>query len=552
MLEAPIEFYNNVTDAYFPLGNDWHRYMDMVVHLSEINVEFGIEVDHIDAGNKPCVYLVDGSKRCANKRVFVGTGLQPKFEPLLEAMGGIPYGSMTKELAKDKVVCILGNGNAGHEISQNVFNVADRVQLIGKRRQRFFSVTRYTGDVRLRFLQTFENGNAKLLDTIGFLSDGQHLNFRGGFAKNWTESQKNDFALTLETVMLLGYYNCELLVIATGFLSNVPGLKLPRGGRFPRTDDWYQSPDNPNVHYIGWLMHERDFRRSAGGFLSGFRYLIRNLVHHVREVDQGIPYPYLLLNASQVVAHVTDRIQYTDDLLLMQDGVTLKDLIIPAGTDIEDGRITGGQYYRYYEGITHDFHPTLMKANGAIKVFFAWGDGRTRTVNHVFESVYEFSDKQKAINQHLHPIVEVDGKVRHLRGDVLLVWQRAPHVDSIERTMTSALMGDLSGFQRVEDVPYEDNVANKKFTFNTTEYEVDHDDVPVSGGGIGNDLFQALVEYTMSNGDSESSLAAVRNAMMGQIPELFENELDDTTCPDPDGERQAGSDRHLACALDEY
>jgi hypothetical protein len=35
------------------------------------------------------------------------------------------------------------------------------------------------------------------------------------------------------------------------------------------------------------LMHERDYRRGAGGFLSDCRYLVNNLVHCVREADHG-------------------------------------------------------------------------------------------------------------------------------------------------------------------------------------------------------------------------------------------------------------------------
>lgn len=46
-------------------------------------------------------------------------------------------------------------------------------------------------------------------------------------------------------------------------------------------------------------MHERDFRRGAGGFLSGYRYLIRNLIRRAREVDHGVPYPRLVLTKDE-------------------------------------------------------------------------------------------------------------------------------------------------------------------------------------------------------------------------------------------------------------
>jgi hypothetical protein len=65
-------------------------------------------------------------------------------------------------------------------------------------------------------------------------------------------------------------------------------------------------------------MHANDFQRGAGGFLSGYRYLIRNLIHHAREIDHGIPYPYLVFNKQQALDHAVRRIQVADDLVVLQ------------------------------------------------------------------------------------------------------------------------------------------------------------------------------------------------------------------------------------------
>ena len=88
-------------------------------------------------------------------------------------------------------------------------------------------------------------------------------------------------------------HQCEVLVLATGFQSVVPGKRLKE--RFPPHSDLYAATNNSSISYVGFLMHRSDFQRGAGGFLSRYRYLIRNLVHHVREVDHGIPYPHFEL-----------------------------------------------------------------------------------------------------------------------------------------------------------------------------------------------------------------------------------------------------------------
>lgn len=90
-------------------------------------------------------------------RIFVGTGLKMKDEPMLRALGGIPYEESTKERALHKRVCILGNGNSGFELAQNMFSVAERVTLYGRSPHRLSAITRYTGDVRVKYLQVSAN-----------------------------------------------------------------------------------------------------------------------------------------------------------------------------------------------------------------------------------------------------------------------------------------------------------------------------------------------------------------------------------------------------------
>ena len=112
----------NVTLDYFPTGKDWHHYMERVVEetpgLKE-RIEFGVEVEQLNSKDDDehtgihCVQIKGGGKRCARRRIFVGTGLRTKEEPYLRALGGIPYAEARKEQALNKRVCILGNGNSG-------------------------------------------------------------------------------------------------------------------------------------------------------------------------------------------------------------------------------------------------------------------------------------------------------------------------------------------------------------------------------------------------------------------------------------------------------
>ena len=45
--------------------------------------------------------------------------------------------------------------------------------------------------------------------------------------------------------------------------------------KFPEIDFKYESINNTNLFFIGSLMHSLDFKKSSGGFIHGFRYLIK-------------------------------------------------------------------------------------------------------------------------------------------------------------------------------------------------------------------------------------------------------------------------------------
>ncbi len=151
MLETPVAMWD-VSHDYFPTGKDWHEYTNCVVTNANIDIEYSAEVESLASDGNPCVHLMDGSTRCARYRVFVGTGLKERDERYLRAIGGVRYSDMNKEMAVGKRVCILGNDNAGFEVAQNVFKVANRVIISGKCSTSLGSITKYTGDVRVKFL----------------------------------------------------------------------------------------------------------------------------------------------------------------------------------------------------------------------------------------------------------------------------------------------------------------------------------------------------------------------------------------------------------------
>lgn len=239
-----------------------------------------------------------------------------------------------------------------------------------------------------------------------------------------TKSQVKYTQEMARTGAWLDQFECEAFFYATGFNSVVPGMDFdhsPIGAtwddsndkcaeerwnkdaaevlptedsspapRFPPVNDWYAWTSNPSIHFVGWLMHERDFRQGAGGFLSGYRYLIRNLVNHVLTEDQQSGdrhYPRSILTLDEAARRAVVRCQTADDLIVMQDGVVLRDAMVPIRDVDVDGSPGGatsndvGKFF-YYEGISYEFHPDVAARDDAVYLYFGWGNGRT--AGHVY------------------------------------------------------------------------------------------------------------------------------------------------------------------------
>ncbi len=493
LLGAPITMLD-VTNDYFPRNTHVREYYERVVSGARLNIVTDMEVLRTHP-TRPCVVLRGEISYCARKRVLVATGLAPKQEPILEALGGIPYQQFRRHMAFRRRVCILGNGNSGFEVAQNTYDVAERVTIYGKRPFRLSAVSRYTGDVRTKLIQVVENLHGKLLDTVSHFVTAPSVKLRGF---NLSSLQTDEMKLHMRTAAWLNQYECETFVIATGFHSQAPGVCLPHA--FPNTKDWFVDPTNPNLHYIGWLMHERDFRVGAGGFLSGYRYLIRNLVAHFRELDQGVPFPRHLLTTEKAVAHIIHRCQTGDDILIMQDGVIIRDVILPTGD---------GLWY-YYDGVPYQMMPELQHPD-AIHLYFSWGD--CRGAAQVFDSVYRYSNTKRLVNLFLHPVLETRGVVRHILEDLEMAWRHEPYVQTIVDVAREALSGNTSHF-----------LPRSRYPFKHCEMlQTEQSDVyamPDLRSTLDNGVAQSIVRAIVDS--SPSNLESLHNRMKQWMPALFE------------------------------
>ena len=380
LLESPIPF-KNITERYFPLRHEYQTYLQHIANT--LNVEYETRIDNIIEG--PCIVFSNGTTECA-KKVFIATGLTPKRFPHLDKI--LPsYQHFNISDIKGERVCIHGNGNSAWEIAQAAVPYARSVMVLGRRPTRWSMFTKYTGDVRIKYAQPLENFQTKLLSFTSTLF--QHR-------ASYEESMVNFITAGNRQ------FRCDKHFLAWGFRSSVPGISI--NGTFPEdVGHWYESTVK-DAHYIGWHMHAQDFKISSGGFIQGFRYLIRNLWQHIHGyTPQRIP-------INDLVTVLKNRLVNAADILIMQDGATLRDIFVPDKGD-----------FLFYEGYNYNF---FKGHDSAITLHFGWGnvhDARTVIGEQYWDGESPMEGQLR--NVLLHPIVSYKNVSFHFKEHPTNNWE---------------------------------------------------------------------------------------------------------------------------------
>ena len=159
------------------------------------------------------------------------------------------------EFCKNKHIAVLGSGNAAFETVDMLSGCAASVHMLCKNRPRFSWQTHYVGDVRMHNGGLFDHYQLKSLDTA--LCAG-------------TKAPCADLVAHSKEIPF------DVVVFAGGFTTQRDGLvNVSEGSKFPAIEAWWADPAQTNKWFSGSIMHAADFRKSAGGFIHGFRYLVR-------------------------------------------------------------------------------------------------------------------------------------------------------------------------------------------------------------------------------------------------------------------------------------
>ena len=329
--------FTHYTDELFPYADDYYRYLGDYAKKLALQIRYKTEVTRIA---RPEGDLF---------KVSTATGEEFTCEVLLLALGpadpqtpdeieGIelctPYKdqSIDLDIYKNKRVGILGQGNSAFETANHIAGAAAIVNILAKGPIKFAWETHYVGDLRAINNNVFDMYQLKSLNAV--------LNPR---VKKIERTESGTLVTTHEydyptspvpgTLRLTREY--DIVINCTGWRFVPERLFAPEvtpdswyNGKYPALTPRWESANVQNLYFIGGAMVGND-KKSASGFIHGYRYNIRVLSNLLEEQYEGVPFPTNVMDTFEwdtIADHVYQRSSISAALFQLYG--TLCDVIV--------------------------------------------------------------------------------------------------------------------------------------------------------------------------------------------------------------------------------
>ncbi|RLL69353.1 FAD-dependent oxidoreductase [Streptomyces sp. Z26] len=411
----PDLLFGHYSKRYFPHADDLVRYLADFAEKSDLDIAYDTRVTRIARDGDGFTVTDQHGHEHRARRVVMATGVSLSRTPDIpgiETAEEYRDVSVDAEEFTDKRVLILGKGNSAMETADHLVETAAVIHVAGPSSIRMAWNTHYVGHIRAvnnNFLDTYQlKSQNALLDghVLAIEKDGDGSNGHGPAYR-----VRFSFSRADEVVKELRY---DRVIVCTGFRFDASVFapdcrpELVIDDRFAALTSAYESVNVPGLYFAGTLMQQRDFKKSTGGFIHGFRYAVRALGHILDERHHDTPWPHRDLDPDP--AALTDAVvaRVNRSSALWQQFAVLGDLIV----------VEPGERARYHEEV-----PVAYAHDGALT---ARGDCYLVTLeygpDHDKVDPFDITVRRTAQNAadeafdaaYLHPVV------RHYRGGELL------------------------------------------------------------------------------------------------------------------------------------
>ena len=440
--DGPIRF-TEYTDDYYPDKKDLVEYMNEYATRNKLKIKYNTNVKKITKHKKLYILHLDNGEIYTCEKLVMATGLSSPIYPNVidNSKNKVKhYGEYEKdyfkkeenlEFFRNKSLMIIGNGNASYELGNLLTPYCSTVLIHGRKPKEWALSTHYTGDLRSIYLPFFDTFLLKSLNAIDHHPLKLIIDQEKPTSKYLFSYLCSDECSVKHPTLNESIDGFDHVIYCTGWKFNRSifefEVEVTSNNKYPHITEQYQSSNNSNLFFIGSLMHSHDFKRSSGGFIHGFRYLIRYFfqLHYTNKYDTNT-----FNDKSYVVDHIVKRINSNSALYQMYGHMCD---IICYNKSVDT--------FLYYNNMTvlsfssdlfskHDFYFLLS---------FEYGG--------VVTNITEFGHKNSRIGREnystlLHPIIRVYDKMKmfideiHFDEDILANFtDTAKYKDKFLRTI---------------------------------------------------------------------------------------------------------------------
>lgn len=353
----PDLLFSRYSKRYFPHADDLVRYLADFAEAFKLDIAYDTRVERIRRDEDGFTVTDQHGHEHRARRLVMATGLtRPNTPhiPGIETADDYSVVSVDPEDFTDQRVLVIGKGNSALETADNLVETAAVIHVAGPHSIRMAWNTHYVGHIRAvnnNFLDTYQ------LKSQNALLDGNVLSVEKD-PDDGMYRVRFSFSRADEVVKELRY---DRVIVCTGFRFDAsvfdPGCSpaLVIDDRFAELSPAYESVNVPGLYFAGTLMQQRDFKKSTGGFIHGFRYAVRALSRILGERHHEHPWPHRQLESdpAALADAVVDRVNRSS-ALWQQFGV-IGDLIVTPT----------GEPARYHEEVPVAYaHESQLTASG--------------------------------------------------------------------------------------------------------------------------------------------------------------------------------------------
>ncbi|GAX35232.1 NAD(P)-binding domain-containing protein [Nodularia sp. NIES-3585] len=435
--------FKNYSRQYFPHTDDLVRYLSDFASYFNLKIKYNCRIVKIAKSNKFMVTDSNGNIYLAD-RLIVATGFSKLYIPEIpgiELVEKYTDVSIEPEGFANQKVLIIGKGNSGFEIADNIIGTAALIHIASPNPVSLAWKTKYVGHLRAI--------NNNILDTYQLKS--QNLLLDATIKK--IELKNDKFIVSVAYTHAYGEEEdlvYDRVIACTGFSfddsifdeSCQPELTI--NNRFPNQTSEWESTNIKHLYFAGVLMHMRDFKKKQSGFIHGFRYNIRAL-HQILEskyYNQQLPFQVVDSTPEKLTNSIIRRINISSGL--WQQTGFLCDLIIITG----EGRVA-----RYYEDLPIDYvHDSdLGKHEHYYIITLEFGLDIINQSPDPFaiERVHKDDVANAAQSPSLHPIIRrFSGSTliceHHVIEDIASEWLENLHIQPLQEFLQNQLSSQVS------------------------------------------------------------------------------------------------------------